>query len=344
MQKIVLPVIFLAAVGATLYYVSVEEHGAGTLFLLGAVLLVGQICSTLPFIFEAKKPPAGTPSSMLEMQKKALANQRVIQDDTRALGEALIKRLNAISERQSALEKKLESVASAEDLDANFDELFKKFDHALEERFEALRESAEELFSNHVATLGETLPAKEDFLRHFENTAEQLEETLCTLANFSATTEEDAEDAAEDETVSAGDEADAEEKIVPENEEAGANDENLDDFPEESEDEENATQPEPHEDAPAPAEAENSPRNRSTLILDAMFGIENKPFLRGNAPGLSLDRGVPMNFVEIGIWRFDFEPSAEEFSVTIHLNDAPEPLGDPIVLAPGQTLEIRPTP
>ena len=33
-----------------------------------------------------------------------------------------------------------------------------------------------------------------------------------------------------------------------------------------------------------------------------MIGIGNKPYLRGEGPGLSWDEGVPMNFIEIGKW------------------------------------------
>ena len=40
------------------------------------------------------------------------------------------------------------------------------------------------------------------------------------------------------------------------------------------------------------------------------IGIGNKPFLRGEGPGLSWEEGVPMNFVEIGKW--SWSPSDKE--------------------------------
>ena len=72
-----------------------------------------------------------------------------------------------------------------------------------------------------------------------------------------------------------------------------------------------------------------------------MLGIENKPFLRGNAPGLSENAGTPMTFVEIGKWSHDFSALTEEISVRILRNDDEnDPLGETITLAPGQKLEL----
>ena len=51
---------------------------------------------------------------------------------------------------------------------------------------------------------------------------------------------------------------------------------------------------------------ETKPKKSSTgttsVVANVMIGIGNKPFLRGEGPGLSWDEGVPMNFIEIGKW------------------------------------------
>ncbi len=49
-----------------------------------------------------------------------------------------------------------------------------------------------------------------------------------------------------------------------------------------------------------------------------------------------------MTFVEIGRWSHDFAPFRKEISVRILRNDDErEPIGEPVTLVPGQTLEIE---
>ena len=40
----------------------------------------------------------------------------------------------------------------------------------------------------------------------------------------------------------------------------------------------------------------------TTVVANVMIGIGNKPYLRGEGPGLSWEEGVAMNFIEIGKW------------------------------------------
>ncbi|MDI1319435.1 MAG: hypothetical protein PSW75_04465, partial [bacterium] len=64
----------------------------------------------------------------------------------------------------------------------------------------------------------------------------------------------------------------------------------------------------PFPDAPAepasaaPAEAAVSSDGATRLLATAYIGIGNKLFIRGDGPGLSWDKGVPMQFVSIGKW------------------------------------------
>ncbi|HTB62661.1 MAG TPA: hypothetical protein VK737_03650 [Opitutales bacterium] len=89
--------------------------------------------------------------------------------------------------------------------------------------------------------------------------------------------------------------------------------------------------------------ASRSPVLASVVTAHVLIGIGNKPFVRGTGPGLSQDKGVPMEFVEIGQWRWAAPASAKEpITLRIFKNDeVPSEDGD-IVLKPGQTLDIRP--
>lgn len=370
MQKVALPVIFISAVAAALFYVSQEEHGAGTLVLLASVLLVGQICATLPYIFEAKKPRGNANAGETPGAQRIVANQQVIHEDLRSLGDALIKRLNALSERQDALEKKLLAEIS-KDVPAITDELGEtlgKIDEKLDERFEN--------FSNALNERLAGFAPKPDFSEKLDRIAERLDEFGDIIENLTVVEVEDdgEEDVSEGESTeeiseaeevpaepsasdSESEDLDDEEDIVVEEDWADEDaeisvsaesdvpeeEELADDFPEDLDLAPESVEeiPEEHVEQGELALGDMPPAKGATLVLDAMLGIENKPFLRGNAPGLSEDSGKAMTFVEIGRWSYDFAPLTEEVSVRILRNDDEnDPLGDAVTIAPGQTLEL----
>jgi hypothetical protein len=86
-----------------------------------------------------------------------------------------------------------------------------------------------------------------------------------------------------------------------------------------------------------------SPVPACSLVARVLIGIGNKPFVRGTGPGLSLEKGVPMEFVEIGQWRW-VAPGAVKEPLTLRIlkNDEVPAEGDAIVLHPGQSLDISP--
>lgn len=457
MQKIALPVIFVCAAASALFYVSQEEHGTGTLALLAAVLLVGQVCATLPFIFDAAKKSrtaaadaAKTASDAVPAPpdngdaKKILANQQIIQTDLRSLGEALIKRFSTLNDRVSALERNLDKTSAAvaavpsaisvptpppaPDFADDLDDLFEKIKRELSENAETAGTDSEEKLGEKFAALEEKLAASDEKnseklaaeIRALAERIDELAETVETLS-FSVSPEEsdddesDGEESEADETevaeteseadscgnesdgdesddgnddagvhadddesdetdeaenaeteapdgTESGDEGDSEEESDADEAESdnsdsdGGNDDDSDgndEAGEESGDGEDSAESEGAGDEGESDETESDetdgdesfgglpPACGATLILDAMIGIENKPFLRGNAPGLSESSGVPMNFVEIGRWSYDFEPTNEEITVRVLVNDDEnQALGEPVTLSPGQTLEI----
>ncbi len=86
-----------------------------------------------------------------------------------------------------------------------------------------------------------------------------------------------------------------------------------------------------------------SPVPACALTARVLIGIGNKPFVRGTGPGLSTEKGVPMEFVEIGQWRW-VAPGVVKEPITLRIlkNDEVSAEGDPIVLHPGQSLEVSP--
>lgn len=60
---------------------------------------------------------------------------------------------------------------------------------------------------------------------------------------------------------------------------------------------------------------------KTTLVAQVLIGIGNKPYVRGSGPGLSLEKGVPMQFVEIGKWEWVCPQGSEPVSIQIYKND-----------------------
>jgi hypothetical protein len=99
-------------------------------------------------------------------------------------------------------------------------------------------------------------------------------------------------------------------------------------------------------DKPDKKKEETSPKKSSTgttsVVANVMIGIGNKPYLRGEGPGLSWDEGVPMNFIEIGKWAWS--PSRKNASLTVQLyrNDNDPDQSGKIDVQAGEKIEITP--
>ena len=78
------------------------------------------------------------------------------------------------------------------------------------------------------------------------------------------------------------------------------------------------------------------------LLVTAYIGIGNKLFLRGEGPGLSWDKGVPLNFVSIGKWSWEAADATAPIRAKLYKNDETEcaALGA-LTVEPGQQLEVR---
>lgn len=79
------------------------------------------------------------------------------------------------------------------------------------------------------------------------------------------------------------------------------------------------------------------------VIVNSLIGIGNKPYLRGAGGGLSADKGVPMEYLEIGKWRYVFPPGSQfpiEFSV--YKNDETRSDGGEVFkIHPNEKLELN---
>jgi hypothetical protein len=82
----------------------------------------------------------------------------------------------------------------------------------------------------------------------------------------------------------------------------------------------------PVEEAPAAmsqeiSEPAVSADGATRLIVTAYIGIGNRLFIRGDGPGLSWDKGVPLTFFSIGKWRWEAGEAAAPVRFKLYKND-----------------------
>jgi hypothetical protein len=79
----------------------------------------------------------------------------------------------------------------------------------------------------------------------------------------------------------------------------------------------------------------------SRLLATAYIGIGNRLFIRGEGPGLTWEKGVPLQFVSIGKWRWETTETTATVTFKLYKNDTVEctALGEQAI-APGHLTEV----
>ena len=80
----------------------------------------------------------------------------------------------------------------------------------------------------------------------------------------------------------------------------------------------------PDEAAPAAAVSSDG---ATRLLVTAYIGIGNRLFIRGDGPGLTWEKGVPLQFVSIGKWRWETADAAAPVKFKLYKNDELECAG-----------------
>ena len=88
------------------------------------------------------------------------------------------------------------------------------------------------------------------------------------------------------------------------------------------------------------AETSVSSDGATRLLVTAYIGIGNKLFIRGDGPGLSWDKGVPMQFVSIGKWGWASSDVTAPVACKLYKNDETAALSGEIFLEPGKHTEL----
>lgn len=93
-------------------------------------------------------------------------------------------------------------------------------------------------------------------------------------------------------------------------------------------------------DEPTPTSAISND-GATRLLVTAYIGIGNRLFVRGEGPGLKPDKGVPLQFVSIGKWRWETNDAAGPVKVRLYKNDKVECAAPgEVTIKPGHQTEV----
>ena len=248
--------------------------------------------------------------------------EKILRTANEALAQKASSELNSVKASQAALEAKIIAIESVA---ADAGQSIKKEDlDALSEQLEGLAGTVRGLVSDAEESLDDVKKARDEA----KKTAKGLEKTNDALDKLQSEVE-----ALRTTGHSAAPSDDAVEEVVAPGEVA---EEDAAEAIEEVEEEEAV------EEVEAPAEVETpsaSSASGTSLTINLMIGIGNKPYVRGTGPGLSQDKGVPMNFLGIGRWQWISPEPDAPVTVEIWKNDQ-APMGEPLHLSGGEPVEV----
>jgi hypothetical protein len=88
------------------------------------------------------------------------------------------------------------------------------------------------------------------------------------------------------------------------------------------------------------SEAAASSDGATRLLVTAYIGIGNKLFIRGEGPGLSWSKGIPMHFVSIGKWGWATNDASGPVRCELYKNDESAALTGEVIVDPGKHVEV----
>jgi hypothetical protein len=248
-----------------------------------------------------------------------ITTQKAAEASAVAVAQRASAEINTLKAALAALEKKVQEAAAAQSNDA-LDELTEKVD-ALATTVRAVVADADEAAQSLESELKSVREEMKKAAKSAEKSVDKVEASLDAIreevremrANPSVASTPISPSVTAPETVSARAEAEDDEEVIEDIEEEEA---------------EAASTPEPV-----------AAGTGTALIVNLMIGIGNKPFVRGNGPGLSQDKGVPMSFIGIGRWQWVSPDAEAPATVEVWKNDQ-SPMGEPLHISGGEPLEV----
>jgi hypothetical protein len=94
--------------------------------------------------------------------------------------------------------------------------------------------------------------------------------------------------------------------------------------------------------APAPAVKASPPVSVTKIVAKIDVGFGNTLYIRGEGPGLSWEKGIPLDCVADDQWSLTLAETSRPVVFKFLVNDLTWCVGDDFVVQPGATAEILP--
>ena len=94
--------------------------------------------------------------------------------------------------------------------------------------------------------------------------------------------------------------------------------------------------------APAPKAAAPAPLPKTEIVATVDVGFGNAVFIRGDGPGLSWDKGTPLNWTAGDRWSIVIAGASKPFAFKFTLNDSVWSTGADYSALPGGSVELTP--
>jgi len=276
---------------------------------------------------------AGTEALNRRIVEVEISAQKAAEVAAVAVAQRASTEVNALKAAMAELEKKLQQAAQAAPSTEAVDDLAEKVD-ALATTVRAVVADADELATAAAKDQAEAKQAWETELKSvrddIKKAAKQAEKAAGKLADEIEAVRGEVRQLPENLSAAAVPVAEkkAEEIVQPElTEDESEEEEPIDEIIEEEE---------------APVEvpvAAAASGTGTSLIINLMIGIGNKPYVRGTGPGLSADKGVLMSFLGIGRWQWVSPDPEAPATVEVWKNDQ-SPMGEPLHLSGGEPVEV----
>lgn len=345
---------FLAVLAILFIYSDAPKRDGWDAFLAGVGILLSSLIVVIPVMSEGgnKKERMAEQARLRAALKEELDRQRDefraamevisrrladVEQNSRSANEAIAQRasteINQIKSAFAILENKIKSVEK---------DMSSAASAAKKEDIDDLSEKVSSLTNTLRGVVADTEEVADDFKKvrdEIKKVGQQIDKTSDRLDDLQSqvkSIQQNPSKASAPSTASVKEE-EPEAEVTPSDEDV--DDEKIEDV-EEEEDEEIEEVAETAAPVEEKAPAATTSAQGTSLTINLMIGIGNKPYVRGTGPGLSKDKGIPMTFLGIGRWQWISPDPEASATIEVWKNDQ-TPLGEPLHLSGGEPVEVN---
>jgi len=346
---------FLAVMAILFIYSDAPNRDGWDAFFAGAGILLSSLIVVIPVMSEGgnKKERMAEQARLRAALKEELDRQR---DEFRAAMEVISRRLTEVEQNSRSANEAIAQRASTEinQIKSAFAILENKIKSvekdmgsaasaAKKEDIDDLNEKVSSLTNTLRGVVADTEEVADDFKKvrdEIKKVGQQIDKTSDRLDDVQSQVKSIQQNPSKASAPSPASvkEEESEAEVTAADDEEDVDDEKVEDGEDEDEEIEEVAETEAPVEEKAPSNSTSA--HGTSLTINLMIGIGNKPYVRGTGPGLSKEKGIPMTFLGIGRWQWISPDSEAPATIEVWKNDQ-TPLGEPLHLSGGEPVEVN---